>query len=682
MNQPEVSPPSEVLSRELSAFLIQFSVALHKTAAYPGEHPVVKDAIELVYRLLLALQSERKLVAIGVARNQLIVDNMATDPRNPVLEELANFLHRHQIGALRFQSGTTLSEMTDLLLTLSLTADRAEVPFGLRPREEIDRWQYIKVIPHTFEGLGLADGSGEGEGTTRHTELWLGLASTALAQDIEAEPGATDTAPDPERIAQAIAKHRGDSTYDKAIDDYLLKAGNELRLQQGAGARALSKQINGLLESLDQSTLSRLLQVGGGLAERTELLTDLSATLPVHAVMDLIRAAADTGEQKISHAFLRMLSKLADHADPGEGNAPQPHANEHFRESIKDLLDDWTLDDPNPDKYTGVLDRLATIGKSETATDVIETAGEAPRIIQMAIEIDVFGATVKNAVNNMLQTGRYRGLLEILDAAPESSNGSENIWNYLSSPDQLKYLLTNEEHDLEGLQRVLERLGPEAAEILLDALATAGSRAMRYRLLSILTGIGSTVGPIAAERLPEAEWYVKRNILILVGSLPEWPEGFSPERYTRDNDARVRREAVKLMLQGDGMDRAILIGILDSDATIVRMALTAAALKCPMEAEPQVLELLGNEDRDIRVLAIRTLNNFSTSRVLETLLRYTLAKRKWWQRRPRLSSASPEMLAALAALAKLNPDSQDGLRVLEMAGRDSRLEVRNVVNAV
>lgn len=682
MNQPEAAPQGQTLSRELSVFLVQFSVGLSKTATYPANHPVVKEATESAYTQLLALLSERDMLAMGVARNRLIVEGAATDPQSALLAELAERLHRHQVAAIRFQAGVTLKELMDLFATLCPEANREEVPFGLRPSEELDRWQHIQVVPLTFDELVLADDDTEGDGLAGQSQLWLGLAAAALRDDAVGKAGATTG--DPNKIAEAIKSNKEDRTYDQVIVGYLTQLGRELKLREGAEAKAMQEQVAGLLQSLDQVTLQRLLQVGGGLADRNQLLSDLSATLPVDAVMDLVKAAAETGQQTISHSFLRLLSKLADHADASGAAAPQLKADENFRESVRSLLDDWTLEDPNPEAYTEVLERLAAAGDEETSDTTSETASEAPRIIQMGMEVSVFGATVEAAVDSMLQSGRFRELLEIIDAAPEESTGPAEAWNYLSFPEQVSYLLEHEESDVEGVQRVLERLGAEAAEPLLDALATATSRAMRHRLLSTLTAIGSDIGPPAAARLAKAEWYVKRNLLILLGSLPEWPTGFSPETYARADDARVRREAVKLMLQAEDSemrDSGILIGVADEDSAIVRMALTAATVACPSKAERRVLQLLEDDDRDIRVLAIRVLGCLTSSSARGVLLDHALAKRKWWQRRRRLAATSPEMLTALGALAKTWADSPEVKPVLDSARNSSHEEIRSMVTS-
>jgi HEAT repeat protein len=126
-------------------------------------------------------------------------------------------------------------------------------------------------------------------------------------------------------------------------------------------------------------------------------------------------------------------------------------------------------------------------------------------------------------------------------------------------------------------------------------------------------------------------------------------------------------------------DSGILIGVADDDASIVRMVLTAATAACPPKAERQVLELLEDDDGDIRVLAIRVLGCFTTSRARQTLLNNALAKRKWWQRRRRLAAASPQMLAALSGLAKTWPYAPDVQPVLDAARNSSHEEIRAMV---
>src|SRR5439155_89851 len=79
--------------------------------------------------------------------------------------------------------------------------------------------------------------------------------------------------------------------------------------------------------------------------------------MAVDAVLEIVQAAADSSHQTISHSLVRVLSKLAAHA---EGGAPQvrPQADAALRDQVRRLLGGWTLADPSPDAYGAALRRL------------------------------------------------------------------------------------------------------------------------------------------------------------------------------------------------------------------------------------------------------------------------------------------------------------------------------------
>src|SRR5712671_7098558 len=103
---PSATPPKTAvatLSRELADFLLELSITLNKHAIYPTKHPLLDLAIDAVAnRLALLYNQQRDSLSIGVARRQLIIEGVATDPHNPVLKELAQRLHKHHIGAAKF----------------------------------------------------------------------------------------------------------------------------------------------------------------------------------------------------------------------------------------------------------------------------------------------------------------------------------------------------------------------------------------------------------------------------------------------------------------------------------------------------------------------------------------------------------------------------------------------------
>ena len=98
--------------------------------------------------------------------------------------------------------------------------------------------------------------------------------------------------------------------------------------------------------------------MGGDLAQRRPFVLDAAHGMAVDAVIDIVKAAADASGQPISDGLVRMLSKLAAHAELGSEQA-RPAADSALREQVGQLLNGWQLADPNPDDYGKLLQHLA-----------------------------------------------------------------------------------------------------------------------------------------------------------------------------------------------------------------------------------------------------------------------------------------------------------------------------------
>src|SRR5258706_9733599 len=121
---PAPSGERATLSRDLADFLIELSIALHKHAMYPEGHPSLAPAAAGVTRRAEQFLEERPTLSLGVARQQLVIEGVATDPKNPLLAELAGRLHRHHLGAIPFHPGLRAPEVAHVLRTLAHQAVR------------------------------------------------------------------------------------------------------------------------------------------------------------------------------------------------------------------------------------------------------------------------------------------------------------------------------------------------------------------------------------------------------------------------------------------------------------------------------------------------------------------------------------------------------------------------------
>lgn len=685
------SGESAALSRDLADFLIELSIALHKNAIYPTGHPLLAGAVDALVLRLVRLLQDRTTLSLGVARQQLIIEGVVTAASNSLLRELAQRLHRHHLGAVKFLRGVGREEVADLLKTVAADAERTVQPLGLRTAEELRRWPHIRAYPLSYEQLELAGESrpddpmvAHGEAGARAAQLWVGLARAALFAEAATTASADGASTDPVVIAKAIDEHRREVAYDQVVVGYLLQIAEELKRTGGAESVALQKRISTMVSSLSPQTLRRLLEMGGDVSQRRRFMLDAAQGMAVDAVMELVQAAADTSQQTISHSLVRLLSKLATHAEQGAAPALRAEAESELREHVQRLIADWTLEDPNPDSYRTVLDHIAKSAPLFAANEPAGNGLEPERIIQMSLELDSLGEPVARAVDAMLRRGDLLRLMTLLSGAPDHSRAAAALWRQLASPDQLRTALREVPIDFGLVEKLVARLRLAAAEPLLDALEASSARQVRRKLLDLITQLGPEAITIIAGRLPDERWFVVRNMLMLVADIgTTCPDIALP--YARHADPRVRREALRVLTAiPAARERAICAGLDDVDEKVVRTALQAASERCPLSAVAILQRRVrdGSLDAELDSLAVGVVASVRAKDVLEWLMeRAAGGQRQGFFGRPKLALKSPTMLAALSGLAHHWATAKGVGAILALALGSSDPEIRNTVLA-
>ena len=676
----EASPRPErpALSRDMSEFLVELSIALHRHSMYPGGHPALVPAIESVIRRLEKMLEDRSSIAFGVARRQLIIDGVTTDPDQPVLRRLADGLHRHHIGAVSLTSGVEVEELGEALRALAAEADR-DGPLGLKA--DLASWPHVKLHPLTFDGLALADdGSGvslgkESEQASAASELWIGLAKAALNAD-----GSDDAEVDsePSVIGRAINESRG---RDQIIVGFLLQIARELKTATGETAEELKRRTSRLIASLQPETLRRLLSMAGDRHQRDQFILDAIQGMTVDAVLAIVKASADASGQTISHGLIRMLTKLAAHAERGSDLTRQ-RADVELREQVGRLLEDWRLEDPNPEAYGHVLERLARSGVTDTSRPKWAMAAAEPeplRLLQMSLEVGASGPLADKAIDAAINAGQLNRLLELIASPPEGGkSAADRILARLTHPESLKDLFASDRVDLVGLDRLLPRLSVENYEPLLEALGSSPNRVVRRRLLDLLGRTPVDISPLIMARLTDERWYVQRNMLMLLNRSRTIPPAFSAVPWTHHPDARVRSEAIRVQLaMPHERDLGVDAALNDPDPRIVHLGLTAIH-DCPPSLIGRVITLAAASDLgdDSRVLAVNSLARHRRKDVLDALLQLSIGGRSLFGR-TRLLPKTPVLIAVIRALSTTWSDEPRAARVLAAAARSSDPALRH-----
>jgi hypothetical protein len=672
---PETTGPQRTaLSRELGEFLIELSIGVHRHAIYPEGHPSLEPVADNILARLGALFRDRSSLAIGVAERQLVIDGVATDQRHPVLADLSRRLHDHQLGAVSFHLGVTSREIAGLLEALAGDVDRGREPLGLMASEARPSWPHARVHPVGYDKLEMRQDGGVGVGADRASLLWLGLARAALNDD-----EVTEADSDPDSVARGIREHEREAAYDQVIVGYLLQLADELSTSDGRESKQVRRKMSKLVRGIDEDTLSRLVRFGGNRSQRRRFLLDANQTLSAESVVRLLEAAASAEEQSISHAMTRMLFKLSTHAAHGRGRAKQ-EADSALREHIEGLLQGWELPDPNPGRYTSVLQAMSKAAPVfQLPEGEIGALSEADRILNMALELDTWGPMPAKALESVIRAGGLAELLKRVIAADDAPRVAFHILGDLTDPGRFKELLAEGLLDEPALHLLIEKMADTAIDPMLDVLLESDSRAVRRGIFDILQGMGPEVARLAIRRLNDTRWFVLRNMIALLGRIEHLPDSFDATPYLGHPDARVRREALLLALRRTSTrTRTLVAALSDPDERMVRIGLVSLRHGVPEPVLPTLVHrVVKNADRsaELRALGVRMLATVRSSLVLNTLLDVATSGRTLFGR-PRLATPAPDVLVALRGLVTFWPDVEEVRELIQQATRAKDPEVR------
>ena len=676
---------SATLSRELADFLVELQIALHKHAIYPADHPLVESAVGGVVQRSGVLLAGRPVLSIGVARKQLIIEGVATDADHPLLRELAQRLHRHHLGAVKLIGGIGAGEIAEVLATLG--AEPSRIPadsLGMRAVELNERWSHVRFFPLTYGQLQLVDGDESDEQTSVATQLWVGLARAALAAEGSASE-VDDGRLEPLAVAKAIDDHQREVAYDQVVVGYLLQITRELQSSQGRETTALQRRISSLVGSLTPETLATLLAMGGDGVQRRRFVLDAAQGMTVDAVVEVVKAAAAAEHQTVSHSMLRLLSKLAQHAEADDSR--RRAADLALRENVARLVGEWALEDPNPQAYSMVLQQFASNAANDLGSASVPLVCEPERVLQMGIEIDADGTAVWRALDDLVARGAegIALVLDLIDTAPAERSLARVVWTELVQREPLRVLLAEPRPDTSLLRRLIERQGASAAAALLDAFEETSDAKAREHHADLIVSLGGEVGSLVARRVGLVGPAAQRELLALLGRLPALPSDFFAAAYLRSGDALVRREALRLALREDHADPAARARVLrdalaDADSRVVFVALGGAAEWCPREVVPVLLRRVeaGELDAGLRAHAIRVIAAQRDPAHVPWLVSRMSTEARFL-RRARLLPTSPETLAAVAALGAFWREDARARPAIELASTAGDVEVRQAL---
>jgi hypothetical protein len=656
---------------DLARLVRELALTVQKRAIYPAAHPLLSGAVDAVHRQVVRAIKGRGVVSLGVARDRLIIDGVATDAEHPLVRELAERFHSHQIAAVHLHGGIERDEIDGLLSAVASAAEREGTPMGTRGPEALRQWPHINLVPVSFEHLEMLDDTDCAEAQ----QTWVGLAQVALggletlAQGIDFN--------DPVALAVAIDARRGDRDYERQVSAALLNATG--LLDRGGGGRAgqLRSRVSSLLSSLDPATLARVLDMGEDAGLRARFMREATDHLLLETVVDVARAGASASSRTISDAMLRLFGKLARHS--GRDTPTAAATNAVLRAQVHRMIDGWTLDDPNPARYAELLRSAGHLERSQ-GVDARRDASEPERVVDISCACDDIGVGTEHALAEWLARDGSGVVLERLMTFPAGSAREDLVDRLVNGP-ILREELGADRPDVRVLGIVVDRLMGRAAEALISAIAYRDERDAAW-LSDLLVRTGADGCSVITRSLRRRAPFVQRALLGVLDRCDAWPSDEDLDDLTRHEDPGLRWDALRLMMKRPtGLEEGLLRAVRDPDERIVSQALVHAIDETSPVVGDAIMERMSAgvyTSADVRSRAVRAAAASGSDAVVPWLCDLALTKH-WLLRYTKLRKSCPESVTAVAGLAEYWPDRRDAALTLLLARRSRDASYRHAV---
>lgn len=490
-------------------------------------------------------------------------------------------------------------------------------------------------------------------GTATASAAWRNLAMLADCADGDVTGG---------RIAAGLSREGVATQSSLAIRNLLHEILVDTR--SDPDAEAVMAGVSELVLALDARVLTAVVRAESDAGRRLDFLTTAGERLPVKALIRLSAAVAAAFERSYPAPVRTLIQRLARRAmtlPPGSDR----EADTLLREELIVLFGDWCR------RRSPRSDWRETAPGRHMRRPSGRATPEAERILEMAIECGATGGVVWSALNEVVEAGGTGSVIDRIKLAPEDSATAAAVMKRIGTPQELRKLLRTEPFDGAAVDALLRGLGLSAAKVMLEELVESTHRLTRRYLMERLARFGPEIRPLIEGRLKDQRWFVQRNMIALLRSAKCPADSPTVDRFMRNQDARVRREAVLWGLENPATRDEVLSKALgDTDTAVLRPSLQSARSGLPAVGVPVLARRLLDADfpPEFRVLSLNLLGRSGSVLALEALLHFAQNGTTLFGK-PRLAPKSAEMLAALSAMARSWPAERRAAALLAQARR-------------
>jgi HEAT repeats/PBS lyase HEAT-like repeat len=638
-------------ARLLSDAIIELNISRRNVSVYPQNHPSVERSLSRAFELMQKLFELRPEITLAVAKDTLIIDDYYLEKKNPVYREFALQLSNMNIAYITFITGLTKEELYEFHRFISAKfSDLSSEPL----QEKFRELNLIHIKTGFIDYGAFAFDEGKTQKEPPKEQLWERyvygmlegtLQPDGISEEIREIP--------PELLARFLNKSSTsdlkEESYDKVITSYIRRSSESAF--SSTDLRRLLDFINGLKPELKKQFLSSTVRTvsqdmdaaykalsGVSVDEIMELLSTINAQKMVipealKNLLDKLSNLPQVGTQDVKFGDSMLVDDIFLSPDIvnllGEGDF-KSYIDDTYQKDIQKLLDF---------KSGAIPIRLKELER-EFSDDIIEkdfnqTILELlPLSIITEEEYQSFLTVIKDQIDQFIWTGQYGQLLKILHVL--TSNAEKSIFPDVTSEAIRGYYSQEfignliESFKILGRQMreeawmLCEYYGDRIISPLIDALIKEDSQVVRRFFVGILKQFGNRIIPEAIKRLGDSRWFVKRNMLYILGECNS--EEVLPyiRPYCRHENLKVSFEAVKCLLNaGDAYGIAAVRDYLLSEyRETVELGVALAGTYKIREVISELIQMLkkrgiGGAELYNKIPIIKALGEIGDPRALE-----------------------------------------------------------------
>jgi len=647
-------------ARLLGDAIIELNISRRNVSIYPRDHPSVDKSLGRAFAFMEKLFELRPEITLAVAKDTLIIDDYYLDKKNPVYREFALHLSDMSISHVTFVTGLGKEELYAFHRFISEKRDSASVADLENSFRELNLL-HIRAGFIDYGAFRFVEGASET--AAKDPSLWeryvYGLLEGTL-QTNDIADGIVEIPPD--MLARfvnrmVVAEHK-EETYDSVITSYVRRSTESAFTSRDL--RRLLDFINGLRPELKKQFLTSTVRV---------VSKDLDAaykSLRGVSVDEIIELLGVINEQKvvIPDALKNLLDKFS--LLPWEGVATPLFGGGLLVDDI--FLSPDIVNLLREDQFGAFIDstyhkeiqkvmafKAPRVG-SDTAAWEQEFSEEAierdfNRAVLEVLRSDVISSEeyqefvdlMREQTEQFVWTGQYGRLIDIVRLLSEhekderfSEKASEALAEYYSDAfvgGLIESFRVVGRQVREEAWKLCDFYGERIIPKLIDALIDDSSQVNRRFFIGILKEFGDRIIPEVLRKLGDSRWYVKRNMLYILGDCqtPDIVPHIRP--YCRHENRKVSIEAIKCLLNvGDryGID-ALKDYIRSESGEAAREWIALAGAYRVRELVPDLLAVLRKRaltgsDLYEKIPVVKALGEIGDPRALDALRDLVLGK--------------------------------------------------------